>query len=83
MGTQLRSATNIEEVLRPVTDALESYRPKPVDPVIEYQRYYMRMKQLVREAEYAKETGQWKKSQDLLFEVCRMTNDYCNKRVSR
>jgi hypothetical protein len=37
------------------------------DPVIAYQQWWMRIKQLLKESEDAKEKGQWKKAQDLLF----------------
>ena len=54
-----------------------------LDPISEYQSWHMQMKILVREAEYAKETGQWQKSRDLLYKVDTMTREFADTRVSR
>ncbi len=72
----------MDEDLRSFTIATEPYNKGAIDSLSEYQRWYMRMKQLIREAEYAKVNGQLKKAQDLFSEVRKITKEFCDKRVS-
>jgi hypothetical protein len=74
---------NMNEVLRPVAVDSESSHQEAIDPVTEYQQWYMKMKLLVRESQSAKEKGELKKAQDLFREVTLMTREYCDKRIAR
>jgi hypothetical protein len=73
----------MEKVLPPATVNSASCHKEEFDPTYGYQQWYMRITQLVSEAEQAKEKGQRNKAQDLFIEVSRMTKDYCDKRVLR
>jgi hypothetical protein len=46
---------------------------------MEYPQWRLRIKQLLSEANYAKEKGQWKKAQNLLFEARQITWDHDRK----
>jgi hypothetical protein len=58
------------DVLEPV-----SIPGEPLDRISEHQLWHMKIKQLLREAEYAKEKGQWGKAQRLLFEVTQISRN--------
>ena len=73
----------MDKVLQPVTITSESCHEEAIDPLVEYQQWYMRMKQLVREADYAKANGELQKVQVLQIEISIMTKDYSEKRVLR
>jgi hypothetical protein len=42
----------------------------------EYKHWSLRIKILLKESEIAKQKGQWKKAQDLLFEARKITRDF-------
>ncbi len=70
----------MDEVLQPAGIISSSGRRESLDPLAEHERWHMRVKQLLIEADYAKSRGQWKKAQDLLFEVSQITRKYYTKR---
>jgi hypothetical protein len=47
-----------------------------VDDTKEYQHGSLLIKSLLKEAEIARQKGQWKRSQDLLFEVRKISKDF-------
>ncbi len=47
----------------------ESGYGKMSDPVMAYEQWWTSIKQLLREANYAKERGHWQKAQALMFEA--------------
>jgi hypothetical protein len=72
-------ARNMDELLSPVNPGnKESNHPTP-----EYQQWHARIKQLLMEAEYAREKGEWKKAEDLIIEASNTTRDFCDKNLSQ
>jgi hypothetical protein len=64
------------EVFLPLTFASKSGYRNTDDPAMEYPQWWLRIKQLLCESNYAKEKGQWKKAQDLLFEAGQIARDH-------
>jgi hypothetical protein len=47
-----------------------------MDNYTEYQRWSLRAKILFKEADLARQKGQWKKAQDLLFEARKVNKEF-------
>jgi hypothetical protein len=47
-----------------------------MDNSTEYQQWTLRVKVLLKEAGLARQKGQWKKAQDLLFEARKVTRNF-------